>query len=58
LTLEEARIIAALVDAHDHFETTINFYMDDDAWDALEGERTAIDHARWALAEAGYAHLV
>lgn len=52
------RVLGDLVRAYEAFEDTIDFWMDEDAWDAIEGVRVAADAAQAFLIEAGYAHLL
>ena len=46
-------VLRELIGAVDRFDDTINFYMDDAAWDALESLRGIRDAAEDALAREG-----
>ena len=43
---EAEQLLAELVKACDDFEETINFYMDDAAWDALDAMQRVCERVR------------
>jgi uncharacterized membrane protein len=52
--VDTERVLADLVEAVDDFEQTINFYMDDEAWEALEKLTTLADSVRFTLDAMGH----